>query len=128
MKKKVVVLDPDASHRHMLCTIVKLEGYLVFARQTLKKMEACIRAEDCTVALIDIDTVAIDNRTIRELTIKYPEVYFLCLSSGRFHPELREALGYHIYACIKKPADPGEIRFWLKSIFCDNSNSERTQK
>jgi hypothetical protein len=67
-----------------------------------------------------IDAIDIDNRTIRDLTIRYPGVYFLCLSEDRFHPELREALCYHIYACINKPVDPSEIYFWLRSIFCDN--------
>lgn len=120
MKKKVVVLDPDDSHCHTLSTILRIEGYQVFAQETLKKMETCIRTNDCSVAMIDIDAIAIDNCTIRELTIKYPGVYFLCLSENRFHPELREALCYHIYACINKPVDPSEIRFWLRSIFCDH--------
>jgi DNA-binding NtrC family response regulator len=120
MKKKVVVLDPDDSHCHTLSTILRIEGYQVFVQETLKKMEMCIHANDCSVAMIDIDAVAVDNLTIRELTVKYPGVYFLCLSEDRFHPELREALGRHIYACINKPVDPGEIRFWLRSIFCDH--------
>lgn len=120
MKKKVVVLDPDKGHCQKLSTILKIEGYQVFAQETLKKMEACIRTNDCSVAMIDIDAIAVDNRTIRELTVNYPGVYFLCLSEDRFHPELREALCYHIYACINKPVDPSEIRFWLRSIFCDN--------
>lgn len=120
MKKKVVVLDPDDGHCHTLRTILKIEGYQVFSMGTLKKMEACIRSNDCSVAMIDIDAIAVDNRTLRDLTLKYPGVYFLCLSEDRFHPELREALCHHVYACINKPVDPGEIRFWLKSIFCDH--------
>lgn len=120
MKKKIVVLDPDGSYGHKLSSMLRNEGYQVFTQETLKKMETCIRANDCSVAIIDIDAVAVDNRTIRELTVKHPEAYFLCLSEDRFHPELREALCYHIYACVNKPVDPSEIRFWLRSIFCDH--------
>lgn len=120
MKKKVVVLDPDDCHRQKLFTILKIKDYQVFAQNTLENMEACIRSNDCTVALIDIDAIDIDNRTIRDLTLRYPGVYFLCLSEDRFHPELKEALCYHIYACINKPVDPSEIYFWLRSIFSDN--------
>jgi hypothetical protein len=71
---------------------------------------------------MDIDTVQIDNWAIRKLTVKYPKVYFLCLSSDRFHPHLKEALCNHIYACINKPVDPEELFFWLRSIYKNDSD------
>jgi hypothetical protein len=66
---------------------------------------------------LDIDTVPVNNRTIRDLALKNPSVRFLCTSKDRFHPELKDAICYHIYACLNKPIDPDELLFWLKSIY-----------
>jgi hypothetical protein len=46
----------------------------------------------------------------------------LCLSSARFHPELKESFLSHIYACLTKPIDPDELRYWLRSIQEDERN------
>ena len=70
-----------------------------------------------------VDTAPLDNRTVRDLTTKYPAVYFLCLSSKRFHPELKDAICYRIYACINKPMDPEELFFCLKSIYADSGEA-----
>ena len=66
--------------------------------------------------IMDIDNLDIDNRSIRSLTLAYPDVCFLCTSSERFHPELKEALCYHIFACITKPVDPDEMIYWIRCI------------
>lgn len=66
--------------------------------------------------IMDIDSVAVDNRSIRNLTLAYPGVSFLCTSWDRFHPELQDAICYHIYACLNKPIDPEELLYWLKCI------------
>ena len=34
-----------------------------------------IQDMECMVVIMDLDSVPIDNRTIREMTIKYPGVY-----------------------------------------------------
>lgn len=83
---------------------------------------AYIQDIECVVVIMDLDTIPIGNRIIRELTVKYPGVYFLWLSSDRFHPHLKEALCYHIYACINKPVDPDELLYWVRSI-CEEKDS-----
>ena len=57
--------------------------------------------------------------TISTHSIQYLETAtrFLCTSKDRFHPELKDAICYHIYACLNKPVDPDEMVFWIKSIF-----------
>ena len=64
----------------------------------------------------DIDTIPADNRTIRDLTAKFPKVYFFCLSRQAIHPELKDAISHHIYACLNRPIDPDELFYWLQSI------------
>ena len=66
--------------------------------------------------IIDLDSVAVDNRTIRSLALQFPKIPFLCLSKERFHPELKDSIRDHIYACLIKPIDPDELGYWLKCI------------
>jgi DNA-binding NtrC family response regulator len=122
MKKKILVMNADEKECGELCDLLNEQQYLATPTYSLPEMITFIQDIECMAVIIDLDTVPIDNRTIRELTIKYPEVYFLCLSRDRFHPHLKEALCYHIYACINKPVDPDELFFWLKSIRKENDS------
>ena len=73
--------------------------------------------------ILDLDTLDVNNQTIRKLTIQFPHVYFLCTSRNRFHPELKDAICYHIYACLTKPLDYDELLYWLRCI--DNDNEDQ---
>jgi len=66
--------------------------------------------------LLDLDSVPASHSTIRNLASRHPGIPFLCLSRKRFHPELREAFRDLIYACLAKPVDLDEFRYWLKSL------------
>lgn len=71
-------------------------------------------------AIIDLDSVAIDNRSIRDLALQFPTIPFLCISRERLHPELEDSIRDHIYACLAKPVDPDELNYWLKCIRQDD--------
>jgi DNA-binding NtrC family response regulator len=122
MQRAVVVLDADEKNCRDLCSLIEKSDCRAYAQHSLPEMEAQLRNNECLVVMIDIDSVPIDNRTIREMTLKYPGAYFLCMSAERFHPDLKEALCYHLYACISKPIDPDEVHFWLRSIFTDEGH------
>jgi hypothetical protein len=89
----------------------------------MAELESFLKDKACKAVLMDIDSVPVNNRTIRELTIKHPGTYFLCTSKDRFHPELKDAICYHIYACLNKPVDPDELFYWLKSIYEEDADS-----
>lgn len=118
----VVVFDNDQTQCLALCDLLKDQGYQTAPVRSLSDLNLFLQKKNCLVVFIDLDTTPLDNRTIRELTQKNPGVYFLCLSSKRFHPELKDAICYHIYACIHKPFDPEEIFYWLKSIYENESD------
>lgn len=75
--------------------------------------------------IIDIDSITIDNITIRQLTLDFPGIPLFCISIDKFHPELKDAICYHIYACINKPIDFEELQFWLQSIQTDTVESAK---
>ena len=121
MEKMILVLDADKKECGELCAILNDQQFRTVSIHSLPEMITFIQDIECLVVIMDLDSIPIDNRTIRELTVKYPGVYFLCISSDRFHPHLKESLCYHIYACINKPVDPDELVYWVRSIYKDNS-------
>jgi DNA-binding NtrC family response regulator len=123
MKKKIAILNADERECRELCNLLESRGYGTVSLNSLSELEACLKEQVCISVIMDIDSIPIDNRTIREYTIRFPGLYFLCTSAYRFHPELKDAICYHIYACLHKPVDPDELFYWLRSIH-DEANSE----
>lgn len=119
MDDKVLLLNADTEDALYICDILKKSDFQFDLINRLDDLETHLKTSDFVAALLDIDSITINNREIRELTVKFPDVYFLCTSKERFHPELKEALCYHIYACIRKPVDPDELVYWLKCIIAD---------
>ena len=117
MQKGVVVLDENKESGEELSTILESRQYPVAVIQSFSRLKDLILSGNCIEVIIDIDSVPVDNRMIRNLAITYPGVRFLCTSEDRFHPDLRDAICYHIYACLNKPVDPDELLYWIKSIF-----------
>jgi len=101
-------------------------NYPVLSSHSLPNLEELLQKYACIAVILDIDTVSVDNRIIRKLTIKNPGVYFLCLSEHPFHPELKDAISYHLYACLIKPVDPDELIYWLRSIY-ENDAGQKNQ-
>ncbi len=123
-KKPILVLDADREQGLELCDLLDEGRYPAIPLYSMSNLEKNIRHSGCQAVVIDIDTVPIDNRTVRQLTLKFPGVYFFCLSKQPFHPELKEAICYHIYACLNRPVDPDELFYWLRSI---NENDTEIQ-
>ena len=88
-----------------MSTTLAQEQIIASLTTSLENLEEFLSSGNYIAMLIDIDLLPINNRMIRQLTLKYPGVSFLCVSAYRFHPDLRDALCYHIYACIQKPEE-----------------------
>ena len=124
MQKSILVIDANKKQCRELCEILEKGRFKTTPLYSSDNLQERIEETECQAVFWDIDTVSMDNRTIRGLTIKFPDVYFFCLSSRPFHPELRDAICYHIYACINRPIDAGELFYWLKNIHEDEIGAE----
>ncbi len=122
MEKKVILLDSDEKQSLAFCAVLESRDYQTTKIHSMADLDRCLQEGNCLATIIDLDTIAIDNRAIRDLKIKNPGVYFLFVSSDRVHPELEEALCNHLYACLNKPVDPDELFYLLRSIFEDEAN------
>lgn len=117
MKKKILVLNTNAKECKSLCALLDRHHFLTLSADSIQELENILSEGDCIAVILDLDTIPVNNRNFKELSIKYPNVTFLCISARRFHPELQDAIRHHIYACLNKPVDPEELLFWIKSIY-----------
>lgn len=104
-------------------TVLADESYTSETVPSLEILESRLQRSCGSAVLIDIDSVPIDNRCVRTLTLKHPSSYFFCMSRDKFHPELKDAICYHIYACMKKPIDPEELIYWMRCVDGDKNRS-----
>ncbi|MBT8364377.1 MAG: hypothetical protein KJP23_06685 [Deltaproteobacteria bacterium] len=116
MKKSILVLDADKDQCRGLCELLEKGQFTAFPVFSTDDLEKSIETTGCQAIFWDIDTVTADNRIVRDLTLKFPGVYFFCISKHPFHPELKDAICYHIYACLNRPIDADELFYWLRSI------------
>jgi DNA-binding NtrC family response regulator len=123
MQKRILIINTDKKQCRELGELIEKEHYSVSALHSLQNLETRLEGNKFQAVIIDIDAVPIDNRTIRKLTLKFPEVYFFCLSVQPFHPELKDAICYHIYACLNKPVDEDELFYFLRSIYENEPDS-----
>jgi hypothetical protein len=82
----------------------------------MNDLEAGLKSSACLAIILDVDSVAVSNRSVRTLKENFPAISIFCSSGCRFHPELQDALAHHIIACLGKPVDPDELQFWLRAI------------
>ncbi len=125
MKKSIMVLDANKEQCRKLCDLLEESQFKTIGLNSTQHLEQRIKDTGCKAIFWDIDTVPADNRTVRIFTKKFPDVYFFCLSRQALHPELKDAISQHIYACLNRPIDADELFFWLRSIEENKSNSAK---
>lgn len=121
MNRGIILLDADRNSSRKLSNMLASRAYPVTITRSISALDELIESNQYVAVIFDIDSVPVENRTIRDLALKYPGFSFLCTSKDRFHPDLKDAICYHIYACLNKPIDPDELFFWIKSIFEEQS-------
>ena len=123
MEKKIIMIINNPKEANQLSLLLSDNQYHSHTIDRLKGLGQIINEIPCNIIILDLDSISVDNRTIRELTVQYPQICFLCISKDRFHPELKDALCYHIYACLNKPLDNDELLYWLRCIEDNESDA-----
>ena len=123
MAKCTLVIHADKKQCRELSELIEKGHYQVTAMHSIQNLESRLEEKKFLAVIIDIDSIPIDNRLVRKLTLKFPGIYFFCLSEKPFHPELKDAICYHIYACLNKPVDEDELFYFLRSIYENEKDS-----
>lgn len=126
MHEPIVVVDGDEERCRGLCATLEREHFATAALHSLLNLEREIQEAGRRVIILDLDTLPVNNRLFKTLRKTNPGVCIIALSNRPFHPELKEAMSQHIYACLSKPLDDEELIYWLKSI-CENDADSRDQ-
>ena len=123
MQPKVLIVNSDVEESRELWKPLAEAGYVIEPVNSLEGLKNSLRSTVFMAVLLDVDTIQVENRAIRDLVLKHPGIPFLCTSGDRFHPELKDAICYHIFACINKPVDPDELLYWLRCIRDDQEQT-----
>ena len=124
MVKKVILVINNPKEADQLSLLLSENQYPSHTIDGLANLDQTIKEISCNTIILDLDSILVDNRSIRKLTLQYPDICFLCISKDRFHPKLKDAICYHIYACLNKPLDYDELLYWLRCI--DDNESDET--
>jgi two-component system response regulator GlrR len=122
-QKAVLIVNADPEESAGMSRLLQETGYIVQTVGSATELRNRLSKKGCIAVIMDIDSVAVDNRTIRDLASAFPAIPFLCISKERFHPQLGDSIRNHIYACLTKPIDPDELSYWLKCIREDDRKS-----
>jgi DNA-binding NtrC family response regulator len=120
MENNIAVVSTDRKLRDNLFSLLKNEHYKAALAGSITELEQLLGSGNYIAAIVDIDLLQISNRTIREISTHHPGLHFLCISTNRFHPDLKDAFASSIYACIQKPIDDDELLYFIRSIFKDS--------
>jgi two-component system response regulator GlrR len=115
-KKAVLLMNASPEESAGIALLLEQADLIPQSVATPSELKTKIKDASFLAVIMDLDSVGIDNRTVKELASAFPSIPFLCLSKERFHPELKDSIRDHIYACLTKPIDPDELNYWLKCI------------
>lgn len=116
MQPNLLIVNKDATESEELRALLIREGYQIEVVILLDELRDRLATGSYMAVMLDVDSVPVENRIIRDLALANPGIPILCTSRDRFHPELKDAICYHIFACINKPVDPEELIYWLRCI------------
>ena len=119
MENKIAVAGADEKWCHELVAILEGEQFNISIASSLMELEQILSSDDYFVGIVDIDLLPITNQELRKLTLRYPEMNLLFISTDSFHPDMKDAIGSKIYACLKKPVDFDELLYFIRSIYKD---------
>ena len=116
MNRTIALLTADRQEAKHMGRVIEEGPYQTVFHSDLVDLESGIRSTPCIAVILDVDSVRLDNRTIRRLAATFPAVSFFCTSRDRFHPDLEEAICHYLFACLAKPVNPDELHYFLKCI------------
>jgi DNA-binding NtrC family response regulator len=116
-KKPVIIAGWDEKYTKALCAALAREQYSPILVPSIAEARPQLEKQPFRVMLIDLDQMALDNLSLKELRRRSPEIGLVGLSSRRFHQELEEAMRNYIDACFEKTGDYEDLLYWLKAVF-----------
>lgn len=115
MGRLILVVAANQEECREMCALLESEHYTTLGLDSLESLAEKLEESRCHAVTLDLDSLPVTNRFIRDLRKQRPGLCILVLSERPFHPDLVEAMSNHVYACIRKPLDPEELIYVLRS-------------
>jgi two-component system response regulator GlrR len=119
-KKTILLMNADPEESAGIAYLLNEADFNTQPVTSSSELKKKLEDDSFIAVIMDLDSMAVDNRGIKDLALRFPNVPFLCISKERFHPDLKDSIRDHIYACLTKPIDPDELKYWLKCIRKDD--------
>lgn len=124
----IVIIDADETQGRKVSEILGSHHYPARLFSSPFDPGVDLEQRGRCIMILNLDTVSPDNRMIKDMKKKNPALQIIITSSQTFHPELKEAMRDHVYACLKQPLDPEELIYWVKSVYENDHTEEETPK
>jgi len=128
MEKSIGVVGADEKQTRELSTLLRKWQYQVVSINSLSDLKQYVQKSFFQAVMIDLDGLPVAKNYFRDLKEMDSSLNIMGLSSRSFHPELEEAISKHMYACLRKPVDPDELFYLLKSIYQNDALQKNVQK
>jgi DNA-binding NtrC family response regulator len=119
-KKAVLLVNAYSEESEEISCLLREAGCIAHTIGSVSELKNRLKERGFIAVIMDIDSVAVDNRSIKDIASEFPDIPLLCISRKPFHPDLTDSIRDYIYACLTKPIDPDELNYWLKCIQEDN--------
>lgn len=116
MQKEFYIITNDSSFGKSLMGKLPKALYRAHTLDSLTAMTDEIPTAATFIAVVDIDTFEPDIQRIRALKKKFSNLVLLAFSERKFHPEHKEVLSSHFFACLTKPVDVDEMLYLIKDV------------
>ncbi len=81
------MIDAYKASRRELCNLLEAHDYHVIPSNSLAGLPGLIRGSSCRAVILDLDTVPVNNRHLRDIKKTFPDLYVVAVSDRSFHPE-----------------------------------------
>ena len=116
MENKFFIITKNAKFGNSLMGQLPKGLYRATVIASLKAMTEELQASSTCIAAMDIDTIEPDIQRIRALKRNHANLVLLAFSDRKFHPEHKEVLSNHFFACLTKPVDMDEMLYLIKDV------------
>ena len=116
MEIDFLIITSDSSTGQSLAGQLPKDLYRARTLTSLKAMDDELADSSRCIAAVDIDTIEPDIQRIRTLKQKFSNMVLLALSARKFHPEHKDVLSNHFFACLSKPVDVHDMLYLIRDI------------
>lgn len=114
MVTPILVVSEDPSLPQKIIDLLRDKPFVIAHCESAATAADKLSAGPKGIVIFDLDQADLDERYFRQLAAM-KGLCIMGLSDRPFHPDLKEAIGRHLLACLRKPIDPDELLFFIHS-------------